>query len=60
MVVDTKGKPCTIGKPGIKLVASGRVQNECANVTTMSLTPKAIVPGKAVHKLNRLHLENQV
>ena len=48
MVVDTKGKPCTTGKPGIKLVASGRVQSECGNVPMMSLTPKAIVPGKAV------------
>ena len=51
MVVDTKGKPCTTGKPGIKLVASGRVQNECANVPTMSLTPKAIVPGEAVREV---------
>ena len=48
MVVDMKGKPCTTGKTGIKLVPSGRVQNECANVPTMSLTPKTIVPGKAV------------
>ena len=48
MVVDMKGKSCTTGKPGIKLVASGKVQSEHANVPTMSLTPKATISGKAV------------
>ena len=48
MVADTKVKRCTTGKPGVKLVVSAREHSERGNVPTISLTPKAIVPGKAV------------
>ena len=51
MVADTKGKRCTTGKPGVKLVVCTREHNERGNDPTISSTPKAIVPGKAVREV---------
>ena len=51
MVADTKGKRCTTGKPGVKLVVCAREHSERGNVPTISSTPKAIVPGKAVREV---------